>query len=61
MKRLTNHPRTQLALLLEPESKLALEEDTREAPIAALADLLLEAYGAEEETKSDTQGGHYEP
>jgi hypothetical protein len=61
MKRLTNHPRTQLALLLEPEPKVALEEDTREALIAALAELLLEAYGAEEDIKSDTQGGHDEP
>jgi hypothetical protein len=56
----TTTPRNQLALFLEPEKRYPLEKETREALIAALADLLLEAYGAEEETKSDRHGGHDE-
>jgi hypothetical protein len=61
MRQPTSTPRTQLALLLEPAPKLPLEAETREALIVALADLLLEACGVEEEIKSDTQGGRYEP
>ena len=61
MKRPTRIPRDQLALYLEPPARHPLEVETREALIAALADLLLEAYGAEEETKSDRHGGHDEP
>ena len=61
MKRPASTPRNQLALYLEPEQRYPLEKETREALIAALADLLLEAYGAEEETKSDRHGGHDEP
>lgn len=60
MKRPTSTPRNQLALYLEPEKRYPLEEDTRGALIAALADLLLEAYGVTEETKSERHGGHDE-
>lgn len=60
MKRPIRTLRNQLALYLEPEQRYPLEKETREALIAALADLLLEAYGAEEEIKSDRHGGHDE-
>jgi len=61
MKQPRSAPRNQLALLLEAEPRHQLEADTREALIAALVDLLLEACGAEEEIQSHTQGGHDEP
>jgi len=38
-------PRRQLALALDCEVRLGLDEPTREAMLAALADLLLEALG----------------
>jgi hypothetical protein len=43
------HPlsRRQLALRLDREARLGLDEPTREAMLAALADLLLEALGQE--------------
>lgn len=40
-------PRTHLALSLDCEVRLGLDEPTREAMLAALADLLLEALGQE--------------
>jgi hypothetical protein len=40
-------PRRQLALALQGEVRLGLDEQTRETLIKALADLLLEALGQE--------------
>lgn len=57
MKRPTRTARTQLALFLEPQARHQLEMETRETLIAALADLLLEAYGVEDDTDSRDQGG----
>lgn len=47
MSRLPYASRQQLALLLESETTHPLAEETREAVVAALADLLLEALGKE--------------
>jgi hypothetical protein len=47
MKQPVPIPRRQLALLLQRESVQPLPEETREAVIEALADLLLEALGRE--------------
>ena len=60
MKQPARTPRNQLALYLEPEQRYPLEKETREALIAALSDLLLEAYGVAEEIKSDRHGEHDE-
>ena len=60
MKRATSPPRNQLALCLEPKQRHQLEAETREALIAALADLLLEAYGIEEDAETDKQGERHE-
>jgi hypothetical protein len=49
MKRPTCSLRNQLALFLEPQARHQLDAETREALIAALADLLLEAHGVAEE------------
>ena len=49
------HPlsRRQLALRLDCEVRLGLDEPTREAMLAALADLLLEALGQEFDPATD--------
>ena len=52
--------RRQLALCLERESKHPSPEHTREKIVQALADLLLEALGAEEEEPSSQQRGRNE-
>ena len=57
MKRPTCTPRNQLALLLEPQARQKLDAETHEALIAALADLLLEAYGVGEEADREDQEG----
>jgi hypothetical protein len=57
MKRPTCTPRNQLALLLEPQARHQLDAETREALIAALADLLLEAHGVAEEADLGNQEG----
>jgi hypothetical protein len=57
MKRSTSIPRNQLALFLEPQARHPLDAEIREALIAALADLLLEAYGAKQDGESGDQGG----
>lgn len=57
MKRPTCTLRNQLALFLEPQAKHQLDAETRAALIAALADLLLEAYGVAEEADTGDQGG----
>ena len=57
MKRPISPSRNQLVLCLEREEKRRLDKETHEALISALADLLLEAYGAEEEPQRDKRGG----
>jgi len=57
MKRSTSIPHNQLALFLQPQARYQLDMETREALIAALADLLLEAYGMGEDTETGDQGG----
>ena len=47
MKRLAHLPRRQLTLMLQRDATHPLPEKTREALVAALADLLLEALGRE--------------
>ena len=61
MKQPMRISREQLTLFQEPSTRLALEEETREALIMALADLLLEAYGAEEDMEAPEQEGRHEP
>lgn len=60
MKRPMRVSRNQLVLCLEREERQRLDEETREALISALADLLLEAYGPQEETQGNAQGGGHE-
>ena len=60
MKRPMRVSRNQLVLCLEREERQRLEEETREALISALADLLLEAYDPQEETEGNAQGGGHE-
>ncbi len=60
MKRPMRVSRDQLVLCLEREERQRLDEETREALVSALADLLLEAYGPEEETQENAQGGGHE-
>ena len=60
MKRPMRVSRNQLVLCLEREERQRLDEETREALISALADLLLEAYGPQEETEGNPQGGGHE-
>ncbi len=50
----------QLTLPMEQEEKTTLSEETREALIAALADLLLEALGEQIVTKASVRGDHDE-
>jgi hypothetical protein len=52
--------RRQLALCLERESKHPAPEHPREEIVQALADLLLEALGAEEEEPTSQQRGRNE-
>jgi hypothetical protein len=61
MKRSTRVARNQLVLSLEREEPHPLDEETREAVIAALADLLLEAYGEQVASGNNGQGGSHEP
>jgi hypothetical protein len=61
MQRLTNRPLHQLALHLEAPPRHPLDSETREALISALADLLLEAYGAQTSASGaepDAGAGH---
>jgi hypothetical protein len=60
MQRPTNVPRNQLALCLEPQARSQLDVETSEALIAALAELLLEAYGPEADAETAEQGVHHE-
>ena len=60
MPRPTNHPMHQLALQLEPTPRHPLDPQTRAALISALADLLLEAYGAESLTQVVEPGASHE-
>lgn len=60
MKRPMRVSRNQLVLCLEREERQRLDEETREALISALADLLLEAYDPQEETEGNAQGGGHE-
>lgn len=52
--------RRQLALSLEHESKHASPKQTREEVVQTLADLLLEALGAEENEQPSEQRGRNE-
>jgi hypothetical protein len=61
MKRPKSIPRHQLALCLEPQERYPLERETREALIAALADLLLDAYAMDEDAEAGEQGASHEP
>jgi hypothetical protein len=56
MKRRANAARRQLALSLEREAKNQLPEETHQAVVTALADLLLEALG-EPASRSVTEQG----
>jgi hypothetical protein len=59
MKRPTRVPNTQLAFPLEPAPPLQLAQETREALITALADLLLEAYDGTADAPTRVPGeGH---
>ncbi len=59
MKRPTSLVTSQLLLSLEREEPYRLDEETRQALITTLADLLLEAYGEATAAGSSTQeGGH---
>lgn len=49
MKRKTRRTRQQLALVLQSESRIIWPAETRNALIAALADLLLEALSREQD------------
>ncbi len=60
MKRPTSIVTSQLLLSLEREEPHRLDEETREALITALADLLLEAYGEAPAAGSSIQGGDHE-
>ncbi len=60
MKRPKNLSRNQRVLCLERKEQQRLDEATRETLINAIADLLLEAYGTEEEAQGDEQGGRHE-
>ena len=60
MKRPKNLSRKQRVLCLERKEQQRLDEATRETLINAIADLLLEAYGTEEEVQGDEQGGRHE-
>ena len=60
MKRPTSRSRRQFALCLEPEIAPQPLEETREALITALADLLLEALSEEMDEQTSEQGGRYE-
>ncbi len=53
MNRMVNTSRRQLALLLEHEIRHPLPEEAQEALVTALADLLLEALGHENQAPAD--------
>ena len=60
MKQGTNAARRQLALSLEREQTNLLPEETHQALITALADLLLEALGEATHQPASDQGDHDE-
>ncbi|MHB1239523.1 MAG: hypothetical protein ACYC18_03380 [Gammaproteobacteria bacterium] len=61
MERMVNTSRRQLALLLEHEIRHPLPEETQEALVTTLADLLLEALGHENPAPADKGGDRDEP
>ena len=61
MNRRINTSRRKLALLLEHEIRHPLPEETREALVTALADLLLEALGHENPAPADKGEDRDEP
>jgi hypothetical protein len=61
MNRRVNTSRRQLALLLEHEIRHPLPEEVREALVTALADLLLEALGHENQAPADEREDRDEP
>jgi hypothetical protein len=60
MKRTANAARRQLALSLDREIVNQIPEETQQAVIAALADLLLEALGEPASKAVSEQGGDHE-
>jgi hypothetical protein len=61
MKRTSDVVTRQLGLLLERPQHHPLTEETHEALIQALADLLLEAYGDDRSNAHQLRGGADEP
>jgi hypothetical protein len=61
MNRRLSTSRRQLALFLEREAKHPLPEETHQALVTALADLLLEALGREHHESADEGGNCNEP
>lgn len=61
MNRRVTTSRRQLALLLEHETRNPFPEDTQEALVTALADLLLEALGDHNQVSADEREERDEP
>ena len=61
MRHTSNGRCRQLALFLEPESSHPLMKETQQALVQALAELILEAYGADTGEVLPAPGGDDEP